>query len=204
MAYLTAMIAGLLLGFADLALLVGTQRREKLSLFEEKPLYRQKLFWALPLGMALIGLWYMWLIGGWGYSFAMQLLLCSYLFPISLVDIKYRLLPDLFHIVYGVVFLAFQFFFGTWADLKSGIVGTVCVLVFLGAVHLVKKDQFGLGDLKALCVCAFLAGVPGIIYLFFRGLVAAAIYSIVQLFRHKADLKTEYPLAPFLLIGALI
>lgn len=55
-----------------------------------------------------------------------------------------------------------------------------------------------------LCVCAFLAGVPSIIYIFFRGLIVAAVYSAVQLIRHKAELKTEYPLAPFLLVGVLV
>lgn len=204
MTYLTAMIAGLLLGFVNLVLLAFVQKLEKLVLFKEGKPYRQKIFWAVPLGLGMIGLWYMWLIGGWGYSFTMQMLLCGYLFSLSIVDLKYKMLPDLFHIVYGVAFFVFKFFFGTWGDLGSGVLGAVCVFVFLGAVHLVKKDQFGLGDLKALCVCAFLTGMPGIVYLFFRGLVVAAVYSVVQLLRHKAELKTEYPLAPFLLIGALI
>lgn len=204
MTYITAFIAGLLLGIVDLALLAVVQKHEKLALFKERNVFKQKIFWIVSLGLALIGFWYTWLIGGWGYSFAMQLLLCSYLLPISLVDLKYKLLPDLFHIVYGVIFLAFKFFFGTWGDLGNGVLGAACVLAFFGAVHLVKKDQFGLGDLKALCVCAFLVGIPGIIYLFFRGLVVAALYSVIQLLRHKAELKTEYPLAPFLLIGALI
>ena len=82
--------------------------------------------------------------------------------------------------------------------------GGGCVFVFLGLICWLKKEHFGLGDFKLLCVCGFLVGMPGIFYLFFRGLAAAALYSLVQMGRKKANLKTEFPFVPFLLLGVLI
>lgn len=204
MTYGIALSAGVILGLADLGLLFLAQKREGFVLFEKKRPWKQKTVWIVLCGMGACGLWLVWVTDGLGYHFGRQMLLCGYLLPLSLTDVKYRQLPDLIHPVYGALFLLFHFFCGTWGDLRSGLVGTVVTLVFLGAVHLVKRDQFGLGDLKTLCAAAFLMGMPGIAYLFFRGLVAAAVYSGIQLLRRRADMKTEYPLAPFLLIGALL
>lgn len=204
MNYLTAGIVGAGVGILDFFLLLLAQKQEKICLFSRKIFYKQKVFWFLLFGMVVISVYFMWLIGDWEYLFGVELLVCGYLLPLCVTDWKYRILPDLFHIVYGVVFAGFKITCGTGYDLVNGGVSVLCVIVFLGAVHLLKRDQFGMGDLKLLCVCAFLAGMPAILWLFFRGLVIAGIYSVVQLLRHRADLKTEYPFVPFLLIGVLI
>ena len=204
MRYIMAGMLGLGIGTGNVFLLLLMQKKEALQVFEKKGIYQNFFFWLETVGMLIVGIYYMWLIEKWGYILGVQLLLAGYLLPLSIVDYRYKQLPDLFHAVYGVVFLLYKVFTGSWYDLLGGAAAAACVLLFFGAVHLVKKDQLGLGDLKMLCVCAFLAGVPSIIYIFFRGLIVAAVYSAVQLIRHKAALKTEYPLAPFLLVGVLV
>lgn len=204
MNYLTAGIAGLAIGIIDLLLLILVQKKGNIFIFDYKKFYKQKTFWLVLLGMTGIGIYFMWLIEAWDYIFGVELLICGYLLPVSIVDRKYKMIPDTFHVVYGAAFVIYKAICATRYDMVNGGIATLCVLVLLGAVHLVKKEQFGLGDLKLLCVCAFLTGIPSIAYLFVRGLVVAAVYSVVQMLRHKADLKTEFPLAPFLLIGVLI
>ncbi len=204
MRYMMAGMLGLGIGAGNVFLLLLMQKKEALPVFEKKEIYRSLPFWLETVGMLLVGVYFMWLIEEWGYILGVQLLLAGYLVPLSIVDCRYRQLPDLFHVVYGCVFVLYKVFAGSWHDLLNGAVAAVCILLFFGAVHLVKKDQLGLGDLKMLCVCAFLAGMPGIVYIFFRGLVVAAVYSVIQLIRHRAELNTEYPLAPFLLVGVLV
>lgn len=158
----------------------------------------------LILAMPLIAAYLLWLMGGWSYRFGIELLLCGYLAPLALLDYRYKILPDSCHIVYGVIFLAYKLLFGSWYELVNGIIAMAGILLILGLISLAKKNQLGLGDVKLLGVCAFLVGMPGILYLFLRGLIVGAVYSAVQLFRHRADLRTELPLVPFLLAGALL
>lgn len=204
MRYVTAGLLGLGIGAGNVLLLLLMQKKGALPVFDRKGIYRSIFFWLETAGMMLAGVYFMWLIEEWCYLLGVQLLLAGYLLPLSIVDLKYRQLPDLFHVVYGAGFVLYKVFAGSWYELLNGAVAAVCMLLFFGAVHLVKRDQLGLGDLKMLCVCAFLAGIPSVIYIFFRGLIVAAVYSVVQLVRHKAELKTEYPLAPFLLAGVLL
>lgn len=204
MNYLTAGAAGLGVGVLDFFLLLLAQKREKFGTGGVQGFYRQPRFWFLVLGMTAVSVYFMWLIESWEYLFGVEFLICGYLLPLCVTDWKYRLIPDLFHFVYGISFLCFKIICGTKYDIVNGCIAVACVAVFLGAVHLVRKDQFGRGDLKFLCVCGFLAGMPAIVWLFFRGLVMAAIYSLFQMVRRKADLKTEFPFVPFFLIGVLI
>jgi len=204
MQYIVVGAIGLTIGIMDLVLLQFVQKKEALMVFDKRPLYSQKVIWFILAGMVLAGVYFQWLVGEWRYTMWSQILLVGYLLPISIVDYKYKQLPDLFHVVYGIVFILFKILLGTWKELWNGTVGVLIILVIFGIVYLVKKEQFGLGDLKALCVCAFLVGIPSIFYIIFRGLLIAAIYSVVQLLRHKAGLKTEFPLIPFLLLGVLI
>ena len=203
MDYFIAAIFGLVIGIFDILIMFFIQKKEEIVIYT-KDFYKQKSFWAVILGMPLISVYFMWLSTEPSYLFGSGIILCGYLLILSISDYKYKMLPDMFHIIYGIIFIAYKLCFGTWYDLINGIVGLIVVGIIMGAVYLVKKDQFGMGDLKLLCVCAFLLGMPDIMYLFFRGLVAAAVFSVIRLLRHKADLKTEIPLVPFLLIGAII
>lgn len=204
MIYVEAGIVGLLIGILDIVLMWLSQKKEKIIFFDKKHNGFQKTFLIVSVCMVGIGLWFIWLLEKLDYIMGMELLLCGYLLPLSISDYRYRLLPDTFHIGYGVIFLLYKLLFAEFYDWVNGGIAVIIILAVLGFVYLLKKEQFGLGDLKVLCVCAFLVGMPGIIYLFFRGLVVAAIFSIIQLIRKKIDLKTEFPLMPFILIGVLI
>ena len=70
--------------------------------------------------------------------------------------------------------------------------------------HLLRPAAIGRGDVLLLAACGLGAGFPGIIYVLTRGLGAMAVVSVVQLLRRKVTIRSELPLAPFLLFGALI
>lgn len=204
MGYIVAGLIGAGIGIADVLLLLLAQKTEAFIIFDGEKVHLQKEMWITIVGMSLICVYLKWLIGDQRYILGVQWLLAAYLLPLSIADHKYRYLPDTLHIAYGIIFFAYKLTCGSWHELINGGLAAGGVFLFFGAVCLVKKDQFGVGDLKTLCVCAFLAGIPGIIYSVFRGLLIAAVYSVIQMIRHKAELKTEYPFVPFLLIGVLI
>lgn len=204
MIYMKAGIVGLLIGIWDLALMWLSQKKEGILFFEKEHSRIQKTFLLVLAGMVGIGVWLIWLLEKWDNTIRVELLLCGYLLPLAISDYRYRLLPDTFHIGYGVIFLIYKLLFADFYGWINGGIAAILILAILGFVHLIKKEQFGLGDLKVLSTCAFLVGMPGILYLFFRGLVAAALFSLIQLIRKRIDLKTEFPFIPFLLIGVLI
>ena len=204
MKYGIAGILGFGIGIGNLFLIFLVQKKAGILFISIKKWYRESAFWIISAGMAGAGVYLTWIFEEWSYIWGVEMLLCAYLLPLSWIDFRYRILPDLFHIVYGILFFIYKLRFGSTYDFWNGIFAAACIFLFLGLICLLKKEHFGLGDFKLLCVCGFFVGMPGIFYLFFRGLVAAALYGLVQMGRRKADLKTEFPFVPFLLFGVLV
>lgn len=204
MQYFIAAAMGFGIGILSLIFMMIMKKREGLNAFTEEKWYQYKALWIILIGMPLIGIYLLWLAEGFNYEYGVKFMLAAYLIVLCIYDTKYRMLPDICHVIYFVIFLVYMFFAGSWYDILNGIFGVLLTLVIFGIAYLIKKDQFGIGDVKVLCVCAFLVGVPDIFYLVFRGLLLAAIFGIIKLVLRKAELKTELPLVPFLLVGVLV
>ena len=204
MKYGMAGILGLGIGIGNIILMFLVQKKEKILLFSAKRWYREPAFWIILIGMAGAAVYLTWIFEEQSYIWGVEMLLCAYLLPLSWIDFRYQILPDFFHIIYGVIFFSYKLKWGSTYDFWNGVFAAACIFLFLGMVWLLKREHFGLGDLKLLCVCSFLVGMPGILYLFFRGLIAAAFYGLIQMGRRRANLKTEFPFVPFLLIGVLL
>lgn len=201
--FISAMI-GLIIGIFNILLMFIIQKKENLIVFNRDNFYRQKSFWFAWVGMILIAVYFRWIFEEFTYNCVMCIILCGYLMIMSVTDYKFKQLPDIFHIIYLLIFIIYKLLFGDFYDLMGGVISLIVTFLILGLIYLTKKEQFGLGDVKLLSVCAFLLGFPNIAYFFFRGLLVAGVFSVIRIFVHKADLKTEIPMVPFLLIGALI
>lgn len=152
---------------------------------------------ALLLALA----WYKESLGG--ASPAWYFGLFTYLLCLTIYDLKFRELPDWWHLLLLVAFA------GAWISgvqhvtfLESGLM-TVILAAVLGLIFLVRKDAVGVGDMKLILVCAVYAGFScgGILI---RGMIVAFFWSLGMLLLKKATAKSELPFVPFLLIGALL
>ncbi len=78
-----------------------------------------------------------------------------------------------------------------------------CVITF-GVGYLLSKKSMGAGDVKlSLLMGLYLTGeyaVAAILY----GCIVSALYSVVQMIRHKLTRKDTIPFVPFLYIGVVI
>lgn len=128
--------------------------------------------------------------------------ICAYLFCLSIYDIKFRELPDWFHLIplllYAYLFVRKALPF----SLISGLVMALVVGVILLVVYLIRRDAIGLGDIKVIVICAvYVAGMmPGIII---KGMLAAFLFSLILLVMKKVNTKSGIPFIPFLFLGAL-
>ena len=128
--------------------------------------------------------------------------ICSYLFCMCIYDMKFKELPDWFHLIlvlfYGYLWITKR--------LPSSVLSSLLVALVVGlllvVVYLIRKDAIGAGDIKVMVLCAQYAGmmIAGIVI---RAMVIAFLCSIVLLLMKKVNTKSGLPFVPFLLLGAL-
>lgn len=127
----------------------------------------------------------------------------TYLLGLTIYDLKYRELPDVWHII-PIVFYAASWIIGYqpiyW--LESALVAVILCAIF-GLTVLLKKDAIGLGDVKLLLVCSIYLGAH-CIGMLMRGVFVAFFLSIILLIFKKVTTKSGLPFVPFLLLGALL
>lgn len=159
--------------------------------------------WQLTGIGALLGVYIVWVQEGFGRGAAGLLLLTGLLLAASVTDLRRRQIHTDCLAVYGALVLLWQCTGGVWS-LLNGVLGAALGLAALGIPRLVRPAAVGGGDVLLLAVCGLAAGFPGVVYLMFRGMLLMALVGLVQLALRRADRKSTLPLAPFLLLGALV
>lgn len=153
--------------------------------------------------MSLVGIYGIW-IYGFSRDYIGFILLITYLFAMTITDIRNRNIPDEATIFFAVLFLVFNILSLNKFIILNGFIGVIGGSFLSLIAHIIRKESIGLGDVKLMGCIGLIVGFPEIIYITTRGLVICAIYSIILLFMKKASIKSQLPLAPFILIGALI
>ena len=129
--------------------------------------------------------------------------LFTYLLCLTVYDLKFRELPDWWHLILPL------FYSGLWlsgrqpVDIYESVIITVVFAAVLGLIFLLRKDAIGIGDIKLLLLCSIYAGSASVGMLI-RGMILAFFFSIGLLLLKKATAKSELPFVPFLLLGALL
>lgn len=128
--------------------------------------------------------------------------ICSYLLCMCIYDMKFKELPDWFHLIlvlfYGYLWITKQLPY----SVVSGLLTALVVGLIFVVVYLIRKDAIGPGDIKVIVLCAQYAGmmITGIVI---RAMVVAFFCSVVLLLLKKVNTKSGLPFVPFLFLGAL-
>ena len=148
---------------------------------------------------------------GFSLAYAFYVVIFSLLLVISVYDLKHKIIPDPLALILGLLSFVGLFLFSnfvfyphipSWADFFSGI---IIALPFALLWLLSKGAWMGLGDAKIAISLGWLLGVSlalsGIVIAFWIG----SIFGIILLiFSKKHNLKSEIPLAPFLVFGTML
>ena len=197
-------LCGAVLGFGAAFFAQGglLDRRLFLRLCRMPGRWRRQRWLLAGLG-ALLGVYIVWVQEGFGRGAAGLLLLTGLLLAASVTDLRRRQIHTDCLAVYAVLLFIWQCTGGLW-NVLNGALGAALGLAALGIPRLVRPAAVGGGDVLLLAVCGLAAGFPGVVYLMFRGMVVLALVGVVQLALRRADRKSTLPLAPFLLLGALV
>ena len=71
-------------------------------------------------------------------------------------------------------------------------------------MYFLSKKRVGIADIKVISFLGFYMGYPLIFSLLFASMFLAMIYGIALVVLKKAELKSEIPFLPFLLLGYII
>lgn len=132
----------------------------------------------------------------------------SALICIFFIDLEHMLIFDRFHFILLVCAVCAIIFDSStkWYDHIIGSLAAMIVFLALyyGSILLLKKEGLGFGDVKYAIVTGLLLGWQKFILSIFIASITAAIIMITANRINKTDKQTEYPFAPFLVIGTLI
>lgn len=205
--YLIGALAGALLGGVSVFAAFGgvTHRWLFLRLCRRKGKWK-RVWLVMALVSVAVGVYGAWLFGAPSADFFSFALLGCYLLAMAVTDLRGRYIPDDATVVFALAALAFRLTLGppVTAHLLNGLIGALAGGILLGLPHLLRKDEVGLGDVKLVAAVGLMVGFPSVLYMLMRALLFMALFSVIQLLRKKAALKTQVPLAPFLFLGALI
>lgn len=212
-------LAVLASGAVGAALMYLTERRifceEAAPDYEGSP--RESLIWgrdswivcnALCCGAAAVFL--AWFYEASTLDIVNLLLLFSVLWPCAWSDLQVKLIPNPL-LLYGVLLrcgvLGAELFFVPQEILVDLVRSVVAAVALCGAAllcRLIVPGAVGFGDVKLLMVLGLFLGTDRAWSCVFFAMLAAFVYSLLLLLMKRANMKTEIPYAPFLLLGTIL
>lgn len=140
---------------------------------------------------------------------ACWLALCSV--PLAFIDAAVRRLPDVLtgpaFAGTAVLLVAAAAADGNWHALARAGLGSIAPAGFCLLLALISPSGLGMGDVKAAAGLGVMLAWPGwapLIAGSFGGFVLAAVYGAVLLISGRATRKSQFPLGPFMIVGAFL
>ena len=128
------------------------------------------------------------------------------LLEISIVDIKYMIIPDQFVILLAFLSIAFiPYHNSLLSPLYGAAIGAGCMFV-IGALGklMYKKEALGFGDIKLFSAVGLITGPFGIsLILIAASLLSAAVFT-VGLVTKKIKRTDVFPLGPYIALSTVI
>lgn len=179
---------------------------------------RSKISFQYPLVEFITGILFA-LVALFSYSIQEFLLISaifSVLVVISVYDIKHKIIPDSLAILFALLSLLSLLFdhsvmFWSQATITHLLAGPVLFLPFFTIWLFSRGEWMGLGDAKLAVGIGFLLGIVNGISAIIIGIWAGALWSVSVMLsqviskkKRALSMKSEIPLAPFLIIGTIL
>lgn len=157
-----------------------------------------------PVVELATGLLFVSAVAKYGVSLATLrvLLLFSVIIPATVIDLKYKIIPDKLNLtgfILGVplIFESKEVFFSSAAGLFAG-----GGLLFLIAVA--SRGGMGGGDIKMAAVMGLLLGWKQLLVALFLAFAVGSIVGVTMLLFKVVRLKESIPFGPYLALGAVV
>lgn len=174
-------------------ILGGKCRYCKIKLAKQYPIVE------LINGLAFLGI-YLWM--GMTAQFVIVSILFSTLLVISMIDMRYQIIPNgtvIFLFFIGIASLILQ-----THTILDGIIGFFAVSIPLLIIHIVTNGNMGMGDVKLMAVCGLILGWKNILLALMIGSIVGSVVGITMIALKLMNRKQQIPFGPYLSLGILI
>lgn len=182
---------------------------------------KQRISWQYPLVEFFCGIIFV-LVGK--YFFVLEdvstwaetiyyLIIASILLAIFVYDLLYMEIPIILIWIGVILALGFNFYlsfdFRNFVDLNfweikilSSLAGAFLAWIFFFSLSYGSKGKWmGMGDAYVAILLGLVLGLPNIFYALVIGFMLGAILGLALVLKKKKNMKSQLPLAPFLIAG---
>ena len=179
---------------------------------------RSKISWQYPLVEFVTGI--LFALNSMFTHSSGEFLLISAIFSVLIVigvyDMKHKIIPDSLAILFALLslmmlFASHYYLFWSSATLLHLLAGPILFLPFFVIWLFSRGEWMGLGDAKLAVGIGFLLGIVNGISAIIIGIWAGALWSVSLMLaqviarqKKSISMKSEIPLAPFLILGTII
>ncbi len=156
-------------------------------------------------GILFAGLIYLLLYLQYGFNnlFVVYLILVSLLIIISIIDLKYLIIPN--KLTFGGAGLGFLLlFFTEHLNFKEAFTGLLIPVTLFLILALVYRKGLGIGDVKLVGMIGVYIGWQYTLLAIFIGSLIGSIMGIILIISGKMKRKTRIPFAPLIALGTII
>lgn len=150
-------------------------------------------------GLAYLGIYF---LMGLTPQFVLFSILFSTLLVISMIDMRYQIIPN------GTV--VFLFLVGIASVVLSthtildGLIGFFAVSVPLLIIHIVTNGNMGMGDVKLMAACGLILGWKNILLALMIGSILGSVVGVTMIALKLMSRKQQIPFGPYLSLGIII
>lgn len=141
-------------------------------------------------------------LAGWSAQFAILTTAYSFFALIALLDLKYRIIPNLLIYPAILVVLVLQLASGTHTPLSIVLGGCLAFGMFVLAARF-RPGGLGGGDVKLAALIGLAFGFPQVLWALIIGIGAGGLVA-VWLMARGYQRQSAIPYAPFLCLGAMV
>jgi leader peptidase (prepilin peptidase) / N-methyltransferase len=165
---------------------------------------KAKLSIQYPLIELINGVAYVALLGIFGLNFQMGVLcfLFSALLVISLIDLRYQIIPNgivIFLVCLGVADIVLN-----KPVLTDRMIGFFAVSIPLLIIHIITNGNMGMGDVKLMAACGLILGWQQILLALMIGSILGSVVGLTLIALKVMSRKQQIPFGPYLSMGILI
>ncbi len=164
-----------------------------------------KSFWLdlfSQIAMALLFV-YLWQRFGASYNFYFFAFVCSYFVLIALIDLRYRLVPNILIFPAALLLLVGSLIFLN-IDLLTTLAGGLVGMGLFAFVAGLTPNGLGGGDVKLAGLIGLFFGFPHVLWALLIGVLLGGIGAMGCIAARRGGRRTQIPYAPFLCLGAMI
>lgn len=138
---------------------------------------------------------------GFSFNSVIIFLIISTLIVLSVIDFKYKVIYDRFHVI-GVIVGVIYIVFDTETFIYKIIGLMIGFLIFFAIA--VFTNALGGGDVKLMAVIGFIFGIEGILFVTFFSFITGALTATLLIILRVKDRKDEIPFGPFVSISVML